>query len=81
MSHERPKCLFPIANIPLIQFQLELLAINNVNEVIVVTSKDTKILKEHTDKIRDAHRIGKKASLSIQLVKLQNPKNLCDAVR
>jgi len=45
MSHEKPKCLFPIANIPLILFALEFLASNNVKEVIVVSSKETKTWK------------------------------------
>ena len=46
MSHVRAKCLFPLANIPLILFQLELLAANGVNQVIIVSGKDSSVLKE-----------------------------------
>lgn len=40
MSCDRPKCLFPLANIPLLLYSLEFLAINNVTEAILVSNKE-----------------------------------------
>ena len=65
MSHDQAKCLFPLANIPLICYQLELLAINGVTEVIIVSSKDPKDFKQALDLIKPSHKIGKKTNLSI----------------
>jgi NDP-sugar pyrophosphorylase family protein len=65
MSHDKAKCLFPLANIPLILFQLELLAINGVTEVIIVSSRDSNVLKEQIDRIKNSHKIGKKTNFNI----------------
>ena len=37
LCQKSPKALFPLANVPLILYQLELLAQNNVQKVIVVS--------------------------------------------
>ena len=44
MSTSLPKCLFPLANIPMILYTLEFLAANNVKEVFLVSSWDKKVL-------------------------------------
>ena len=44
MSTSLPKCLFPLANTPMILYTLEFLAANNVKEVFLVSSWDKKVL-------------------------------------
>lgn len=45
LSCDRPKCLFPLANIPIVLYTLEFLAINNVTQVILVSTKEAKYFK------------------------------------
>lgn len=55
MSCDRPKCLFPLANIPLLLYSLEFLAINNVTETILVSTKDSRVFKPVLETIKAAH--------------------------
>lgn len=52
MSCDRPKCLFPLANIPLLLYSLEFLARNNVSQVILVSTKDNSVFKQ----VRETHK-------------------------
>ena len=80
MSHEKPKCLFPIANIPLILFALEFLASNNVKEVIVVSSKETKTWKSIQEIVKESHKPWT-TGFTIKCVKLDNPQSLAMALK
>ena len=55
MSVERPKCLFPLANIPLLLYSLEFLALNHVKQVILVSTKDSKVFKPVMETFKAAH--------------------------
>lgn len=59
MSTSKPKCLFPVANTPMILYTLEFLALNNVKEVFLVSSWDAKVIKDQIDYIREYHSVGK----------------------
>lgn len=71
-----------MANIPLLLFQLELLALNNVTEVICVSSRDQKVLAAEVDRvIKQSHTVGKANLLRIRYFKLERANSLCDALR
>lgn len=81
LSHTRPKCLFPVANIPLLLFQIELLAQNNVTKIIIVSARDTEILKKSVNKIKSSHMKGRTSLIDFKFVKLARPSGLCEALR
>lgn len=81
MTHTKAKCLFPLAGVPLIIYALELLVINNVSEVIIVTSRDIKMLKQHVDKFKETHMVGKNCKLKIKYTKLEKSVSLAQALR
>jgi translation initiation factor eIF-2B subunit epsilon len=81
MSHKVPKCLFPVANIPLILYTLEFLALNNVKEVYVVSSHDNKVLRDKIDTIKESHMIGKSNNFKITYVKLEQANSVASALR
>ena len=74
MSHERPKCLFPVASIPVILFALEFLAANNVKQVIIVSSKDTRVFNPIIQTVKESHPFTK--DFEVKAVKLDNPVSL-----
>lgn len=39
------------------------------------------MFREHVDKIKECHRMGRKSNLNIQYFKLENPTSLCEALR
>ena len=81
MSNSLPKCLFPLANTPMILYTLEFLATNDVKEVFLVSSWDSKLLKERIDYIREYHKIGKTSNLKITYIKLESAQSLAEAMR
>jgi translation initiation factor eIF-2B subunit epsilon len=52
MSNSLPKCMFPLANTPMILYTLEFLAMNEVREVFLVSSWDSKMIKDKIDYVR-----------------------------
>lgn len=52
MSNSLPKCMFPLANTPMILYALEFLAMNEVREVFLVSSWDSKMIKDKIDYVR-----------------------------
>ena len=81
LSHEKPKCLFPIANIPMLLFQIELLAKNNVNKIICASARNTDTLKRQWQQVKASHMNGKQARIDVKFLKLQRPTSLCEAIR
>ena len=79
MSHEKPKCLFPVANIPVILYALEFLAANNVNKVIIMSSKESKTFHSIIQTIRESHPFEK--HFDVKVVKLDNPQSLAQALK
>ena len=80
MSCDRPKCLFPLANIPLLLYSLEFLAINNVTETILVSTKDSRFFKPVLETIKAAHS-NKQSRLQIIPFKLDKATSVAAALR
>ena len=80
MSCDRPKCLFPLANVPLLLYSLEFLAINNVTEAILVSTKDSKVFKQVQETIKAAHS-NKATRLQIKFFKLDKATSVAAALR
>ena len=80
MSCDRAKCLFPLANVPLLLYSLELLAVNNVNHVILVSTKDSRVFRPVIDTIKNAHS-NKVNKLLITPFKLDSAKSVAAALR
>ena len=80
MSCDRPKCLFPLANIPLLLYSLEFLAINNVNHVILVSTKDSRMFKPVLETIKSAHS-NKLSRIQITPFKIDKADSLAAALR
>ena len=80
MCCDRPKWLFPLANVPLLLYSLEFLAINNVTETIVVSNKDSRVFKPVLETIKAAHS-NKLSRLSITTFKLDKATSVSAALR
>jgi translation initiation factor eIF-2B subunit epsilon len=80
MSCERAKCLFPIANVPLLLYSLEFLANSNVTQVILVSTKDSRVFKPVIETIKAAHS-SKTNRLQITPFKLVNANSVASALR
>ena len=80
MSCDRPKCLFPLANVPLLMYSLEFLAINNVSQVILVSTKDSRVFKPVLETIKAAHS-HKTSRLQITHFKLDKANSVASALR
>jgi NDP-sugar pyrophosphorylase family protein len=65
----------------MILYTLEFLATNDVKEVFLVSSWDSKLLKERIDYIREYHKIGKQSNLKITYIKLESAQSLAEAMR
>lgn len=81
LSHTKPECLFPVANISLLLLQIELLAMNNVTKIVCVTARDPELLKREVKKIKNSHMKGKISLIEFKFVKLDRPSSLCEALR
>ena len=79
MSIEKPKCLFPVANIPVILFALEFLAANKVNEVIIMSSKESRVFNSVLQTIKESHPFPK--DFNVKAIKLDNPTSLAQALK
>ena len=80
MSCDRPKCLFPIANIPILLYSLEFLAINNVTQVILVSTKEHRVFKQVFDTFKLAHS-HRDSRLTITPFKLDKADSVASALR
>lgn len=80
MSCDRPKCLFPVANIPLLLYSLEFLAINNVTQTILVSTKSDRVFKPVIETIKASHS-NKLSRLQITPFKLDKANSVAAALR
>jgi len=80
ISCDRPKCLFPLANIPILLYSLEFLAVNNVSQVILVSTKDSRVFKPVTEIIKSAHS-NKLNRIQITPFKLDKANSVASALR
>ena len=80
MSCDRAKCLFPLANVPLLLYSLEFLAVNKVTQVILVSTKDSRVFKPVIETIKAAHS-NKTNRLQITPFKLVSGDSVASALR
>ncbi|KAI8369361.1 nucleotide-diphospho-sugar transferase [Radiomyces spectabilis] len=78
ISHEVPRCLMPLCNIPLIEYTLEMLAISDVQDVFVVCTS-------HIDKIKsyleNSPWMKSNCPLNVQIVQTPECMSVGDAIR
>ncbi|KAI8086594.1 nucleotide-diphospho-sugar transferase [Halteromyces radiatus] len=78
ISHELPKCLMHLCNIPLIEYTLEVLAITDVRDVFIVCTS-------HIDKIKayleQTNWMNPKGKLNIKIVQTPDAMSVGDALR
>ncbi|KAG2230933.1 hypothetical protein BDF21DRAFT_357966 [Thamnidium elegans] len=78
ISHELPRCLMPLCNIPLIEYTLELLATVDIFEVLIVCTTHIDTIKtyfENSDWMKPNSR------LSIKIVPTPDCMSVGDAIR
>ena len=80
MSCDRPKALFPLANVPLLLYSLEFLAMNGVTQAILVSTKDSRVFKPVIETIKAAHT-NKLSRLQITPFKLDKATSVAAALR
>jgi len=80
MSCDRPKCLFPLANIPLLLYSLEFLARNNVTKVILVSTKKKRVFESVIETLKAAHSNAANR-IQITFFKLDKAQNVVSALR
>lgn len=49
ITRDKPRCLLPLVNVPMIEYTLEFLALNGIEEVIVICVSHAELIKEYID--------------------------------
>ena len=79
MSHHKPKCLFPVANIPVLLYTIEFLASNGVNEVIIASARDKSVFEPLIRTVRESRAL--KDDLTVRPIPLHNPTSMAQALK
>ena len=79
MSHQKPKCLFPVANIPVLLYTVEFLASNGVNEVIIASATDKTVFEPLIRTVRESRAL--KDDLTVRPIPLHNPTSMAQALK
>ncbi|ORX61897.1 hypothetical protein DM01DRAFT_1379780 [Hesseltinella vesiculosa] len=79
ISHELPRCLMPLCNIPLIEYTLEVLAISDVRDVFVVCSSHIDKIKAYFDE--SSRWMNPKGKLNVKIVACPDAMSVGDALR
>ena len=74
MSHQKPKCLFPVANVPVMMYTVEFLASNGVKDVIIVSSREKTVFEPLMRAVRESRPLPK--DLVVRSVTLHNPTSM-----
>ncbi|KAI8332925.1 nucleotide-diphospho-sugar transferase [Chlamydoabsidia padenii] len=78
ISHEIPRCLMPLCNIPLIEYTLEVLAISDVRDVFVVCTSHIEKIKAYFEQSTWMNAKGK---LNVKIVQTPEVMSVGDALR
>ena len=83
MSHEHPKALFPLANVPVIHYAIQFLVLNNITNIVIATPLEWKAqLKKQVDKLKqDSEFTGKYKRIKVTYFTLQDASNLGNTLR
>lgn len=75
------QCLLPLANTPLIEYTLEFLAMNGVNEVFIYSGAHTDQVESYISRSRWAPSSPSCPFLSLQFVRVSNARSVGDVLR
>ncbi|KEY67957.1 hypothetical protein S7711_02163 [Stachybotrys chartarum IBT 7711] len=78
---EKPRCLLPLANIPLIEYTLEFLAMNGVEEVFIYCGAHTEQVEEYINRSRYASTSRTSPFATLQFIKLSGARSTGDVLR
>lgn len=83
MSHGQPKALFPLANVPVIYYAIQFLALNGVRNIVVATPSEWRVqLKKQVDKLmKDSLFTGRYRNIKVTYFILQDASNLGNTLR
>ncbi|CAI6093336.1 unnamed protein product [Clonostachys chloroleuca] len=78
---EKPRCLLPLANTPLIEYTLEFLAMNGVNEVYIYCGAHTDQVEDHINRSRWATTSRSSPFSVVQFVRVSDARSVGDVLR
>ncbi|KAG6011891.1 hypothetical protein E4U43_008046 [Claviceps pusilla] len=78
---DRPRCLLPLANTPLIEYTLEFLAMNGVNEVYIYCGAFTEQVEEYISHSRWATTSRSCPFSVVQFVRVSDARSVGDVLR
>ncbi|KAG6185638.1 hypothetical protein E4U27_000432 [Claviceps purpurea] len=78
---DRPRCLLPLANTPLIEYTLEFLAMNGVNEIYIYCGAFTQQVEEYISQSRWATTSRSCPFSVVQFVRVSDARSVGDVLR
>ncbi|KAI5466453.1 nucleotide-diphospho-sugar transferase [Mariannaea sp. PMI_226] len=78
---EKPRCLLPLANVPLIEYTLEFLAMNGVNEVYIYCGAHTEQVEEYINYSRWSPASRTCPFSVLQFVRVSDARSVGDVLR
>ncbi|OAA73623.1 eIF4-gamma/eIF5/eIF2-epsilon [Cordyceps fumosorosea ARSEF 2679] len=77
----KPRCLLPLGNTPLIEYTLEFLAMNGVNEVYLYCGANTDAVEEHINRSRWSTASKSSPFSLIQFIRVADARSAGDVLR
>ncbi|KAJ6781359.1 hypothetical protein PWT90_02770 [Aphanocladium album] len=78
---DKPRCLLPLGNTPLIEYTLEFLAMNGVNEVYLYCGANTDAVEEHINRSRWSTASKSSPFSLIQFIRVADARSAGDVLR
>ncbi|ATY63809.1 eIF4-gamma eIF5 eIF2-epsilon [Cordyceps militaris] len=78
---DRPRCLLPLGNTPLIEYTLEFLAMNGVNEVFLYCGANTDAVEEYLNRSRWSTASKSSPFSLIQFIRVADARSVGDVLR
>jgi translation initiation factor eIF-2B subunit epsilon len=76
LTLDKPRCLLPLVNIPLLEYTLECLAVSNIKDIYIICCAHSEQIKDYIKKSRWA-----KSSTNIQIIVNSELLSVGDAIR
>ncbi|KAM0551995.1 hypothetical protein ACHAPJ_008103 [Fusarium lateritium] len=80
-TSEKPRCLLPLANTPLIEYTLEFLAMNGVNEVYIYCGAHTDQVEDYISRSRWSAAARTSPFSVLQFVRVSDARSVGDVLR
>ncbi|KAF5022878.1 hypothetical protein F66182_5070 [Fusarium sp. NRRL 66182] len=80
-TSEKPRCLLPLANTPLIEYTLEFLAMNGVNEVYIYCGAHTDQVEDYISRSRWSTAARTSPFSVLQFVRVSDARSVGDVLR